>query len=133
MRRQLHTIDFENRSLHCVKSGRIRSFSGPHFTVIGLNTERYRVSLRIQSECGKIRTIITPNTDTFHTLILIQGKCNRVDTSRVSTDKFAPSHFTKWLELCIGCQQYSIQTKFLAKPWRLNVYIISIILALYSK
>ena len=40
---------------HCVKSVRIRSYSGP-----------YGVSLRIQSECGKTRTRITPNTDTFH-------------------------------------------------------------------
>ena len=31
-------------------------FSGPYFPVLGLNTERYEVSLRIQSECGKIQT-----------------------------------------------------------------------------
>ena len=51
---------------HCVKSVRIRSYSGPHFPAFGLNTERYSVSLRIQSECGKIRTRITPNRDTFY-------------------------------------------------------------------
>ena len=39
------------RSLYCVKSLRIRSYSGPHF------------SARLQSECGKIRTRITLNTD----------------------------------------------------------------------
>ena len=50
----------------CVKSVRIRSYSGPHFPAFGLNTERYKVSLRIQSECGKIRTRITPNTDTVY-------------------------------------------------------------------
>ena len=44
-----------------MKSVRIRSYSGSHFT------ERYgRVSLRIQSKCGKIRTRMTPNTDTFY-------------------------------------------------------------------
>ena len=48
---------------HCLKSVRIRSYSGPHFPAFGLNTERYGVSLRIQSELGKIRTRITPNTD----------------------------------------------------------------------
>ena len=53
------------RNLHCVKSVCIRSYSGPHFPAIGMNTERYFVSLRIQSECGKMRTRITPNTDTF--------------------------------------------------------------------
>ena len=42
---------------HCVKSVRIRSYSGshfsPHFPAFGLNTGRYGVSLRIQSKCGK--------------------------------------------------------------------------------
>ena len=56
-------------SKHCVKSVRIRSYSGPHFPAFGLNTEY--VSLHIQSECGKMRTGITPNTDTFHA---VQGK-----------------------------------------------------------
>ena len=51
---------------HCVKSVRIRSFSGPYFPAFGLNTERYGVSFSIQSECGKIRTSKTPHTDTFH-------------------------------------------------------------------
>ena len=56
--------------LHCVKSVRIRSFSGSHYyPAFGLNTERYGVSLRIQSECGKMRTRITPNTDTFYAVL----------------------------------------------------------------
>ena len=57
----------DNRNInqmYCVKSGRIRSYSAPHFPTFGLNTERYGVFLRIQSECGKIQTRITPNTDT---------------------------------------------------------------------
>ena len=49
---------------HCVKSVRIRSYSGPHFPVFGLYTERYSISLRIQSKCGQMRTRITPNKDT---------------------------------------------------------------------
>ena len=49
-----------------MKSVRIGSYSGPYFATCGLNTEGYRVSLRIQSECGKIRTRITPNMDTFY-------------------------------------------------------------------
>ena len=55
--------------LHCVKSIRIRSFSGPYFSAFGLNTGKYgpeNSALCIQSECGKIRTKKTPNTDTFH-------------------------------------------------------------------
>ena len=53
-------------SPHCVKSVRIRSYSGPHFSAFGLNTDRYGASLRIQSEYEKMRTRITPNTDTFY-------------------------------------------------------------------
>ena len=51
-------------SPHCVKTVRIRSYSGPCFPAFRLNAERYSVSLRIQPECAKIRTRITPNTDT---------------------------------------------------------------------
>ena len=50
---------------HYVKSVHVRSCSGPHFRVFGLNTERYFVSFRMQSECGKMQTKITPNTYTF--------------------------------------------------------------------
>ena len=39
-----------NATLHCVKSARIRSYSGPYFPAFGQNTERYSVSLRIQSK-----------------------------------------------------------------------------------
>ena len=56
--------------LHCVKSVRIRSYSGPYFfPAFGLNTERCGVSLRIQSKCGEKRTRITPNTDTFDAVL----------------------------------------------------------------
>ena len=37
----------------CVKSVRIRNFSGPYFPEFGLKTKRYGVSLRIQSKYGK--------------------------------------------------------------------------------
>ena len=52
---------------NCVKIVCIRSFSGPHFPAFGLNSEIYRVNLRIQSKCRKMRTRKTPNTDTFYT------------------------------------------------------------------
>ena len=38
----IHKLDFHN-----VKSGQIRSFSGTYFPAFRLNTEEYRVSLRI--------------------------------------------------------------------------------------
>ena len=42
---------------YCVRSIQIRNFfSDPYFPVFGLNTESYRVNLRIQSEYRKIRT-----------------------------------------------------------------------------
>ena len=55
--------------INCVKSVLIGSFSGPYFPAFGLNTERYRISLRIQCKSGKIWTGKTPNTDTFHAVI----------------------------------------------------------------
>ena len=64
---------------HCVKSVRIKSYSGPHFLAFGLNTKRYTVSLRIQFQCGKIRTRITPNTDTFYAVKVMLRKKHRHD------------------------------------------------------
>ena len=59
------------KTRHCMKSVRIRSYSGPHFPAFGLNAERYGVSLCIQFECGKIRTRTTPNTDSFYAVRLL--------------------------------------------------------------
>ena len=56
---------FDGRNCHCVKSVRIRSYSGPHFDAFGSRPE-YGIFLRIQSECEKMPTRITPNTDTAH-------------------------------------------------------------------
>ena len=64
------------KNILCVKSVRLRSYSGSHFPAFGLNTERYivyRESLRIQSEYSKMWNRITPNTDTFHALLVIIG------------------------------------------------------------
>ena len=57
------------KEIHCVKSVRIRSFSGQYFSAFMLNTGRYSVSLRIESECEKIQARKTPNMDTFHAVI----------------------------------------------------------------
>ena len=65
---------YVQKNLHCVKSVRIRSFSGPFFPAFGLNMEGYSVSLRIQFESGKVRTRKTPNTDTFHAVLYAAGK-----------------------------------------------------------
>ena len=53
---------------HFVKSVCIRSFPGPYFPTLGLNTERYGVSLHINSERGKIRTRKTKNMDIAYAL-----------------------------------------------------------------
>ena len=34
---------YDEEDIHCVKSVRFRSYSGPHFPAFGLNTERYGV------------------------------------------------------------------------------------------
>ena len=65
----LQKIDYK-LLVHCVKSVRIRSYSGLYFPVFGLNKKRYGVSLVIQAKCEKIRTRKTPNTDTFYSVIV---------------------------------------------------------------
>ena len=47
---------------HCVKSVRIRSYSGLHFPALALTTERYSVSLRIFSRSGHHKLYITHDT-----------------------------------------------------------------------
>ena len=64
--RSLRIVD-----LPCVKKFLIRSYSGQYFPALGLNMERYSVSLRIQSEFGKIGTIISPNANTFHAVLFV--------------------------------------------------------------
>ena len=61
-------------AMHCVKRVRIRSYSGPHFSAFGLNTERHRV--RIQSKCREMWTKITPNTDAFHAVSSVISHVN---------------------------------------------------------
>ena len=43
-------------AVHCVKSVRIRSYSGPYFPAFGLNKEIYSVPLRIHPNAGKYGT-----------------------------------------------------------------------------
>ena len=57
---------------HCVRSARIRSFSGGYFPAFGLNTERHGVSLHIQFKCGKIWNRKTPNTNTFYAVDVLK-------------------------------------------------------------
>ena len=61
-------IYFERNSLkskrnHCVKSIQIRSFSGPYFSVFGMNEHG---DLPRKSPCEKLRTRKTPYLDNFY-------------------------------------------------------------------
>ena len=56
--KQVPPFNKQNNILHCMKSVRIRSFSGPYFPAFGLNTERYGVWTRK-----------TPNTVTFQAVL----------------------------------------------------------------
>ena len=67
-------VDGGLKNNHCVKSVRIRSYSGPYFPAFGLNMERYSVSLHIQSKYGKMLTRITPNMDTFYAVNVLRRK-----------------------------------------------------------
>ena len=57
---------------YCLKCVQIRSFSGLHFPIFGLNTGVYSVNFRIQSEYRKIWTRKTPCLDTFHAVLFSQ-------------------------------------------------------------
>ena len=62
---------------HCVKSVRIRSFSGLYFPAFRLNMERYSESFRIQSECRKIQTRKTlSHSDNFYDVLFLLIKGN---------------------------------------------------------
>ena len=60
---------YNSSNIHCVKSIHFLSFPGPYFPAFELNTEIYRVILRILSECDKIQIRKTQKTGTFHLVI----------------------------------------------------------------
>ena len=62
------------RSLEIIIALKVSKYgvlSGPYFPVFRLNTEIYRINLRIQSEYMKMHTRKTPHLDIFHALYLI--------------------------------------------------------------
>ena len=73
------------KKLHCVKSVRIRSYSGPHFPAFGLNTERCVEYLSVQSKCGKMWTRITPTTVTFYAVLTIYeiNNCEEINSIKI--------------------------------------------------
>ena len=79
---------------HCMKSVRIRNFSGPYFPA-------YLASLRIQSKYGKMWTRKTPNTDTFHAVCVLRFLL------------FFPVFLGRWWSQVIG----------VIVPYHLQVYI----------
>ena len=75
---------------HCVKNVRIRSYSGSHFPVFGLNTERYSVS-----ECAKI----TPNASRSGHILwkaLYRQNCRPETYESATSFKFGQ---VKWMQL----------------------------------
>ena len=56
--KNIHTI-------HCVKSVRIWSYSGPHFSCIFLHSFEYSVSLCIQSDSGKMWENVDQNNSEY--------------------------------------------------------------------
>ena len=63
---------------NCVKSVHIRIYSGPHFfrhfPALGLNTERYSVSVRMRENAGKMRSRIWTLFMLFTQLMWIYSK-----------------------------------------------------------
>lgn len=62
----MHTEKEENYSLKTLHKKCFRSFFGPYFLALGLNTEICSVNVHIQYKYGKIRTGKTPNMVIFH-------------------------------------------------------------------
>ena len=60
---------FKSKMVHCIKSARIRSYSGPHFPAFGLNKKRYSVSLPMRKNADQ-RTL---NTDTFYAVVILHS------------------------------------------------------------
>ena len=48
----IHESAIKDIIFHCVKSIRIRGYSGTHFPAFGLNTERYSLFSRNAGKCG---------------------------------------------------------------------------------
>ena len=71
---------------HCIKSSRVRSYSGPHFSRIFPHSDWIRrilrispYSVRMRENAGKMGTRITPNKDTFYAVTIIQIICERIN------------------------------------------------------
>ena len=81
-------VKYNQAKGHCVKSVRIRSFSGPYFPAFGLSTglNTERVSLRTQSECRKLRTRKTLNAETFQAVNLSQNNYNNAKIESSNTN-----------------------------------------------
>ena len=82
------------KTLRCLKSVRIWSYSGPYFPAFGLNTERYCVYLRIQCKNEKIRTRKTLNTDTFHEVLNSESETSS-EPCQTSKIKYQIKYFAK--------------------------------------
>ena len=109
-------------SLYCVKSVQIRSFfSGPYFPKFGLNTERYRASLRIPSKYGKTRARKNSVFGHFSHSVIIRKIVKR-------TFKFLEQVFNLcltilWMLLIIKLTRWT--AKFCIEPYSVVWTIIS--------
>ena len=78
--------NYDNILYHCVKSVRIRSYSGPYFPGFGLNTEIVRTSpysVRMRENTDQN----TPCTDTFHDVYLAAAALSMIDKSKSGSRK----------------------------------------------
>ena len=69
---------YKLKTFQCVKSVRIRSYSGPHFPRIFPHSDWIRrdsispYSVRMRENAGKMGTRITPNTYTFYAVFTLK-------------------------------------------------------------
>ena len=101
---------------HCVKTVRIRSYSGPYFSALGLNTERFGVSLRIQSECGEIRSVNSVNVrKNFATLKIFTL---RKRARKLKRWQFYISQFCEKLYTILILKERLVKVQVLSLPFR---------------
>ena len=100
---------------HCLKSVRIRSFSGPYFAAFRLNREINSVNLHIRSECEKMRTRKTPNTDTFY-VVYLGHKQRKIRQSFAELIEYKCCNFTivtVFLKICSHLLKKSTAENFI--------------------
>ena len=93
-----------NYYIRCVKSARIRSYSGPHFPAFGLNTERYRIQEYLSVFSSNAEKCRSEKCIPFTQCKLNQSPCESLSFAIRSNDAFeilTANLFFSYFNACI--------------------------------